>query len=84
MHSQAQAANETVQEYIPRCSDLVIHTTGTDPTVVTCQVTIVLFIRYLFNKKIKKQVAEVNTIQTVRHTVTLVQDAEIKFKKYEG
>ena len=52
IHSRPHAVNETLQEYIQRVTDLVIHTTGTDPTVVICQVIIVLFIRHLFNKEI--------------------------------
>ena len=35
----------------------VLHATGTDSTSVICQVTIVLFIRHLFNRELKKQVA---------------------------
>ena len=39
-----RASNEALQEYIQRCMDLVIQATGTDPTTVTCQMTIVLII----------------------------------------
>ena len=39
---------------------------------------------HLFNKEIKKQVAEAMTIHTLRHVMTLAQEAEIKLKKYKG
>ena len=39
IHSRLQAANETLQEYMQRFTDLVIQATGADPTSVTCQVT---------------------------------------------
>ena len=35
-HSGLKAANETLQEYILQFTDLAIHTTGADPTSVTC------------------------------------------------
>ena len=44
IHSQHQAADETLQECIQIFTDLVIHTRGADPTSVTCQVTFILFI----------------------------------------
>ena len=44
--------------------DLVIYATGINTTVVFCQVTIVLFMKYLFNKEIKKKVTGVKTVQT--------------------
>ena len=53
INSRPQAGNETLQEYIQRLTDLVIQAADTDPTAVTCQVTI-MFIRHLFNKEIKK------------------------------
>ena len=62
---------------------LVIQASGTDPTAVT-QVTTVLFIRHLFNKKIKKQMSRAKTIQTLRHAMTWAQEVEINLKKYEG
>ena len=58
------STNETLQEYIQRFIDLAIQATGTGPTAVTCQVTILLFIRQLFHKEIQKRVAEVKTFQT--------------------
>ena len=64
--------------------DLIIHATGADPTSVTWQVVIILFIRHLFNKEIKKQVVGTKNIQTLRHAMTLAQEAEIKLKKYKG
>ena len=57
---------------------------GIDPTAVICQVTIVFLMRYAFYKEIKKQVAGAKTIQTLRHTMALVHETEIKLKKYEG
>ena len=48
--SRPQAANENLQDYTHKFTDLVNHATGTDPAAVTCQVTTVLFIRHLFNK----------------------------------
>ena len=62
IHSRPQAANELLQEYIPRFTDLVIHSTGTEPTSGTCQVTIILCIRHLFDKEIKKQVTGTENI----------------------
>ena len=62
IYFRPQAANETLQEYIQRYTDLVIHATGADLTSVTCQVTIILFIRHFFNKEIKKQVAGAKNI----------------------
>ena len=75
---------KTFEDYIQRFTDLVIHTTGTDSTSVPCQVTIILYIRHLFMKKIKKQVAGAKNIQTLRHAMILAQEAQIKLKKYEG
>ena len=63
---------------------MVIKATGTDDTAIACQVTIVFFIRHLFNKEIQKQVAGAKSIQTLGHAMTLAQESEIKFKKYEG
>ena len=63
---------------------MVIHTTGADSTSVTCQVTKILLIRHHFNKEIRKQVAGAKNIQTLRHAITLAQEAEIKLKKYKG
>ena len=80
IYSRPQATNETLQEYIWRFTDLV-QATSTDPTAIKCQVTIFLVIRHLYLKKSKKQVAGAKTIQTLRHTLTLAQEAEIKFKK---
>ena len=71
IHSRPKTANETLQEYIQRLTDLIIHATSTDPTSVTCQVTIILFIRHLFKREIKKQVADAKNIQILRHTMTL-------------
>ena len=51
IHSRLQAANETLLDYIQQLTDLVIHATGVDPTSVICQVTIIHFIRHLFNKE---------------------------------
>ena len=59
IHSRTQTANETLQKYIQSFTDLAIHVTGADPTSVTYQVTSILFIRYLFNCEIKKQVASI-------------------------
>ena len=65
IHYRVQAANETLLVYIQRFTDLVIHATGAHPTSVMCQVTIIPFIRHLFNKEIKKQVAGTKNIQTL-------------------
>ena len=62
----------------------MIHATGTYPTSFTCEVTIVLFIRQLFNKKIKKHIAGAKNILTLRHARTLAQEAENKLKMAEG
>ena len=51
---------------------------------MTCQITVILFIRCLFSKEIKKQIAGAENIQMLRHAMTLAQEAEIKLKKYEG
>ena len=51
---------------------------------MTHQVTIILFIRHLFNKEIKKQVACAKNVQTLRHAMTLAQEAYTKLKMYEG
>ena len=61
-----------------------MHTTGADPTSVTCHVTIILFIRHLFEMEIKKKAAGRKNIQLLRHAITLGQEAEIKLKKDEG
>ena len=84
IHSRSKAANETLQEFIQGFTDLAIHATGADPTSVTYQVTIILFIRHLLNMRIKKQVASAKNIQTLRYAMTLPQEAEIKLKRYEG
>ena len=94
IHSRSQTTNETLQEYIQIFTDFVILTTGTDPTTVTCQVTTIIFIRHLFNivmiirhllnNKSKKQVVVAKTTQTLRHAMTLAQEAEIKLNRYEG
>ena len=81
IYSRYQAANETMQEYIQRFTDLVPH--GTDPTVVTCKVTIVLSIRHLFNKEINKEVCGTRTVQTLRFAMTLDPELEIKLEMYE-
>ena len=39
IHSRFHLVNETSQKYIQQFTDLVIHSTGADPTSVTCQVT---------------------------------------------
>ena len=56
---------DTLQEYIQSITDMVIHATGTYPTAVTCQLTIVIFLRHSFNDRIKKKVAEARIIQTL-------------------
>ena len=61
IHSKAHTANGTLQEYTQRFTDLVIHAMDADPTTVTCQVTVILFIRHLFNKK---EVGGTKNIQT--------------------
>ena len=83
-HSRPWTSNETLQEYIIRITDLVIHVTDAYPTSVNCQVTIILFIRHLFNKEIKKQVAGAKNIQTLRHAMTLAQELQINLIKYKG
>ena len=83
IQSRPQAANETLQQYIQRFTDLLIYITGTEPTAVTCQVSIGLFTRHLLNKEIKKQVAGAKTTKTLRHSMTLSQQTEIKLKSYE-
>ena len=60
--SRPQARNENIHRF----TNWVIQATGTDPTAVACQVTIVLFIRCLLNKEIKKQVAGAKMTQTIR------------------
>ena len=55
IHFRPQAANEALQEYIQRLTDLVMHATYADLTSVMCQVTIIFFIRHLFNKEIKNK-----------------------------
>ena len=47
-------------------------------------VTMVLIFTHLFNKEIKKYIARVKTIETLRHIMTLAQEAENKLKRYEG
>ena len=44
------------------------------------QVTIVFLLRHPFNTEIKKHGAGKNNIQTIRHAMTLAQEAEIKLK----
>ena len=73
-----------MQEYIERFTDLGIQAISRSPTVVICQVTVVLFLMHLFNKEIKMQVAGAETNLTLRHRMTLAQGAEIMFKQYEG
>ena len=46
--------------------------------------TVVLFIRHSFNKVIKKHVAGVKSVQTLRHAITRVQEAGITLNMYEG
>ena len=57
-----------------------MHAIGTDPTSATCQVTIKLFIRQIFNKEIKEQVMEAKNTLTLRHDMTLPQEAGMKLK----
>ena len=66
IHSQPQAANETLQEYIQLFTNLVIQTTDNDLTAMTCQMRTVLFIRHLLNKKKWEAVSPVKTIQTLK------------------
>ena len=73
-----------LQEYIQRFIGLIIDATGTHPTSVTCQVTIVVFIRHLLNKGIKRQGTGAKTTQTLKHAMTLFQEVKTKPKKYEG
>ena len=75
IYSQPKATKETLQEYIQTFTDLVFEANGTDPTAVTCQVTVILFIQHLFNKEIMKQVAG---SKILRHAVTLANKTEIK------
>ena len=84
IHSMPQAANETLQENIQRFTYLLIQTTVTNPTTAVFQVTIILFIRHLFNKEIKMQVARAKAIQILRYGITLAGEAEIKLKKCPG
>ena len=79
-HSRLQSANETLKENIQQFTALVMHITGEDSTSVTCQIIIVLFIRHLFNKEIRKQVAKAKNMQTLRHAMILVKEAEINSK----
>ena len=58
----------------------MIHETGADPTLVTYQVTILLFKRHLFSKEIKKEVVGAKNIESVRHARTLVQEKETKLE----
>ena len=83
IHSQPQSANETLQEYIQIFAYLLIHATGIDSTAGFFPSNHILFIKYIFNKEIKKEVAGAKTIQTLRHAMTLAQEAEIKLKKYD-
>ena len=46
IYSRPQSTNEALQEYIQRFTDVVIHETGTEPTSVTCQVIIALFMTH--------------------------------------
>ena len=47
---------------------------------MTHQVTIILFVRHLFNKETKKQIVGAKNILAMKHAMTLVQEAEIKLK----
>ena len=85
IHSRLQSANETLQQHIQEFIDLVIHSSGTDSTSVTCQVIIILLIWYLFNKEVKKnQVPGTKSIQILRYAMTLAQEVDIKLKKVQG
>ena len=57
IYSRPQTADDILKEHILQFTDLIIHATGTDLTSLTCHITIILFIRHLFNKEIKKEVA---------------------------
>ena len=72
IHPRSQSPNRMFWECVQRFTDFVIQATCTDPTPVTCQVTIVLFIWHLFNKEMKEQEAGAKTIQTLRHTMALL------------
>ena len=83
-HSTPESASETLQKYIHQFIDLVTLATGQDPTSITCQVIIVSFIRQCFNKEIKKQVTETKNIQTLKHTMTLAEEARLSRKVWRS
>ena len=63
IHSRPQTADETSQEHNQRFTELVRHATRADSTSVTCQVTIILFIKHLFSTEIKKQSAGIKALK---------------------
>ena len=78
------AANETLQEYIQKFTDLVIHAAGTGPTAVTCQVIIVLFIRHLPKKEIIKQIVRAELMQTVKYAMTQPRKLRLNWKRMKS
>ena len=52
IHSRPQPPNKTLKENIQRFTYLLIQASHTDPIAVTCQVTIILIIKHLFNEEI--------------------------------
>ena len=83
IYSRCQAGNDSLQEYIQKCTNLVIQTTGIDPTTVICQVTIVLFIWHLYDKELIQSNWR-KTVETLRHKIALAQEAEIRLKILKG
>ena len=76
MHWRPQAENETLQEYIQRLTDSVIHAIGTDPTSVTYHVIIVSL-----RKKLKLKLLEQKQLRL--WAMILAKEAKIKPKRYK-
>ena len=60
-----QKLDETWQEYIPNFTGLTEKAIGGDPANITNRVTMLLFIKNLYNKDIRKRLAGVKTINTL-------------------
>ena len=83
IHFRPQVSKVTLKEYIQRFSDLIIQAMGTHLTAVPCQVTIVLFIRHLFNKEIKRRWLELRPFKIEKDSDP-GPGSWNQSKKYEG
>ena len=81
---QKQRPDETLQDVIQNFTDLTEKAMRIDLANITNHVIIFLFIKNLYNKDIRLQVAGAKTISTLVDAFTLAHHSLLKLKKYEG